>query len=919
MHNEQNTSRKAWLIGLPLLAAVALIIGLTALAAAQGMVDTAVPLQEYTVTTSVSPTGSGTVTKSPDQATYTAGTEVTLTASASDGWKFVEWTGDVVGTTSPVTVTVNANLNVTANFARRCYKLTLQHTGEGSPPTASPTNSSTCPAGEYVAGESITLTAVPATGWQVGSWEGTSNNASTSPTNSLTMPTAAHTVTVNYVPICFSLTINVTPTGSGTVGRSPQPNCNGNRYTTGTEVTLTAEPETGFNFVSWSGGITGTTNPATVVMNGNRTVTATFEKTCYQLVLTHTGAGADPVASPTSSQGCDPGQYFYETEITLTADPDDGWQVNSWEGTDNDSSTSVTNSLTMPADNGYIAKVNYIERPTLQFNAGSYSVNEDSGSASIIVLRTGATSESVTVNVATSDGTAKANEDYLPVNETLTFAPNVNSRTVNVPILNDALAEGSQNLTVVLSNPSTNAKLGSPTTATLTILDDEGTPTVQFSSNTFSANEFAPTAPVTITLFPASAQTVVVDLSTMIDGGGSSPATPGVDYQPISQRTVRFNPGTTVQRVEVNLLDDALDEDNETLKLQLSNVFPMSVNLGESEAILTIVDDDAPPTVQFSAAEYYAKEGEPTATISVTLSAPSSFEITTNYEINDALQTNSTTLNALTFPAGETLATFDVPLGSYQKGDEIILVLRTPVRASLGAPSSAQLFVLDPNRSDCFALALTHTGWGADPVADLEHSVGCPEGTYVANELIGVTAVPADGWSIRNWLGTLNNNDKEPENVVRMPLGDHVVTVNYVTSLYMANVSGVYTNYFSGPSELEPNNTLSEANGPIRSNVVYQGTFTSNDINDLFFFNLTEMHSVQIALDNIVYNGSSIEGFNLFLYRAGSNQAVSGSANLANARETIVKDLEPGLYYVLIYNPERLTTLSPYNVRVIYE
>ncbi len=81
-----------------------------------------------------------------------------------------------------------------------CYALTLGHTGQGSDPVAAPANSPGCAAGQYVAGANIALSgAVPAAGWQIGSWSGTVNDSSTASANSVTMPASAHAAAVNYV------------------------------------------------------------------------------------------------------------------------------------------------------------------------------------------------------------------------------------------------------------------------------------------------------------------------------------------------------------------------------------------------------------------------------------------------------------------------------------------------------------------------------------------------------------------------------------------------------------------------------------------------------------------------------------------------------------------------------------------------
>ena len=103
-----------------------------------------------------------------------------------------------------------------------CKTLSLGHTGSGSNPTATPANSVGCPVGSYTTGQSISVSgAVPAVGFQIGSWTGTNNNASTATTNTVTMPNANHSVNVNYVdaaPVAVSSTLlNATPSNRTTV------------------------------------------------------------------------------------------------------------------------------------------------------------------------------------------------------------------------------------------------------------------------------------------------------------------------------------------------------------------------------------------------------------------------------------------------------------------------------------------------------------------------------------------------------------------------------------------------------------------------------------------------------------------------------------------------------------------------------
>jgi hypothetical protein len=112
------------------------------------------------------------------------------------------WTAFNPGPTDVVWATATAKVSVIDDpVPPTCYPLTLTHTGSGGNPTASPPNSVGCGAGRYTAAQVITLDAAPAAGHRVKNWNGTANDASTSTTNSLTMPAADHTASVTYEAI----------------------------------------------------------------------------------------------------------------------------------------------------------------------------------------------------------------------------------------------------------------------------------------------------------------------------------------------------------------------------------------------------------------------------------------------------------------------------------------------------------------------------------------------------------------------------------------------------------------------------------------------------------------------------------------------------------------------------------------------
>ena len=110
----------------------------------------------------------------------------------------------------------------------------------------------------------------------------------------------------------------------------------------------------------------------------------------------------------------------------------------------------------------------------LQFSSATYSVNEDAGSIVITVNRVEGATGNVTIDFATSNGTAVAGSDYTATSGTLTFTQGETSKSFSIPIISDNNVEGDETINLTLSNiggtpfPST-ATLGSPIAAVVTI------------------------------------------------------------------------------------------------------------------------------------------------------------------------------------------------------------------------------------------------------------------------------------------------------------------------------------------------------------------------------------------------------------------------------------------------------------------
>jgi hypothetical protein len=134
-------------------------------------------------------------------------------------------------------------------------------------------------------------------------------------------------LTANFTQITYSLSVNVSPEGKGTVTLDPSPPAGG--YVVGTEVTLTAAASEGYEFDQWSGSLSGSENPTTITMDSDKEVTANFTQITYALTVSVSSAGDGTVTLDPSPPD---GGYVEGTEVTLTAVASDGYKFDHWSG-----------------------------------------------------------------------------------------------------------------------------------------------------------------------------------------------------------------------------------------------------------------------------------------------------------------------------------------------------------------------------------------------------------------------------------------------------------------------------------------------------------------------------------------------------------------------------------------------------------
>jgi surface protein len=252
---------------------------------------------------SVSPSGSK---------IYEEDEEVEIEASSNEEYTFSGWSGDMESSENPLTLTVDQDYELTANFEIKSYELSVNTDGEGEVAEEVVQQSK-----DYESGTVVELTANPAEGYEFVEWAGDVTGSDNPVEVTVDGPKE---VTAVFEKQTFALTTNTD--GEGTVARTP----NQETYEYGTEVELEATPSTGWQFVEWTNGdASSSDNSQTITMVKDTSLTAVFEKKTYALTVNTDGSGS---VTKTPDQST----YEYGSTVQLEATPDQGQRFVEWTG-----------------------------------------------------------------------------------------------------------------------------------------------------------------------------------------------------------------------------------------------------------------------------------------------------------------------------------------------------------------------------------------------------------------------------------------------------------------------------------------------------------------------------------------------------------------------------------------------------------
>jgi chitinase len=248
--------------------------------------------------------------------------------------------------------------------------------------------------------------------------------------------------------------------------------------------------------------------------------------------------------------------------------------------------------------------------------------NSGTKNLSFTVSLSAASSQTVTVQYATADGTAVAGSDYIAKSGTLTFFTGSVSQTVNVTVNGDAAQEANETVLLHLLG-ATNAVIADDQ-GTGTIGNDDPLPAVMIvDAKVSEGNTGSKTLSFNVLLSAAAgASPITVNFATL---AGS--ATAGSDFTAASG-TLTFTSGQSSKYVTVTILGDALAEPDETFLVTLSG--ESGAEILDGEALGTITNDDTGLRIS-DATVAEGNQGLAELTFNVTLPAPVDFEVRVNY------------------------------------------------------------------------------------------------------------------------------------------------------------------------------------------------------------------------------------------------------------------------------------------------
>jgi hypothetical protein len=453
---------------------------------------------------------------------------------------------------------------------------------------------------------------------------------------------------------------------------------------------------------------------------------------------------------------------------------------------------------------------------------------------------------------------------------TMTFSgtvSSINTALTNLAFTPDADYIGPASVQIDADDQGHTGAGGAPADSETVAITVNGPQTIELAAANFTVaeNAGAGVGVVTLTRTGGTAGTQVVNFTT-----SAGTAVNAQDFT-VTVGSVTFLPGEATKTFTVPVIDDALDEDNETVNVSIGPVTSGGATVGaRSTATLTIVDDDATPAVAIgNAAVVEGNAGTTSAVFTVTLNAASGRTITVDYTTVDGTASAGSDYSAatgtLTFTPGQTTKTIMVNAtgnGTVEPDETFSVALSNPSNVTItGATGSGIIADDDDPAHTTLAIAqdvtVTEGNSGTSSASFTINLNAAAAGTItVSYATVAGTATEGDDYT--NTAGTLTFTPGQTSKTVTIPVvGDTFNEINETLSLVLSNPTG-------GATLLDDTGALIIAdNDPTPSVAIadasaIEGTGSGNTLT--FTVTLSAASNLPVAVEYVTSDGSATAG-----------------------------------------------------------
>jgi hypothetical protein len=318
---------------------------------------------------------------------------------------------------------------------------------------------------------------------------------------------------------------------------------------------------------------------------------------------------------------------------------------------------SITTSLA-------IGTITNDDLPVIALAITDADAAEPANPGQFTLTRTGITTAELMVNYIIT-GTATNGTDYQTLTGTATFNAGSDKATIDVNSIDDNIYEGSETVTLTLTDNPAVYQLAEIKSDTVTIADDDQKPVICISdAHPQFGKEGDPDAAhrkFEIFLSHASDKTITVEYAT-VDGT----AVGGSDFDSTAPTTLTFAPGETSKTVSIKVIDDNIHENEESFKVQITNSTNATIGIGYDYGVAKIIDDDL-PGISIDAtddAAYETNKGKPNPgkfTFKRTGSTTDALDVKYTIEGSATNGTDYTKVgDTITFAAGSDTSTIEI-------------------------------------------------------------------------------------------------------------------------------------------------------------------------------------------------------------------------------------------------------------------